>query len=95
MALNPFGNYIGIKNEGRILSLLIFMLFRRLLLNNSLSRALSSARTALKTLIGIDLVVQIAHVDSFSGTLCCARTAGQALVGNNKSHDDTSMLFSH
>jgi hypothetical protein len=71
------------------------MLFRRLLLNNSLSRALSSARTALQALIGIDLVVQIAHVDSFSGTLCCARTAGQALVGNNKSHDDTSMLFSH
>jgi hypothetical protein len=93
MAVNPFNKMFGTKNEGRIPSLLIFMLFRRLLLNNSLSRALSSARTALQALTGIDLIVQIAHVDSFSRTLCCARTAGQALVGNNKSHDDTSNVI--
>ena len=72
-----------------------------LLLNDSFGRALSCAGTALKALVLIDNIVQIAHIDSFGRALSCAGTAGQALVGNNKSHNVTSVcifslrLFSH
>lgn len=58
---------------------------------DSLCGALCCASTALKALVRIDLVVKIAHRDSFSRALCCACAAGQALVGNNKSHDVTSI----
>ena len=53
--------------------------------------ALSCARTALKALAGVDLVVKLAHRDSFGRALSCACAAGQALVGNYKSHDVTSI----
>lgn len=58
---------------------------------DSLCGALCCARTALKALVGIDLIVKIAHRDSFGRALCCACAAGQALVGNNKSHNVTSI----
>ena len=70
-----------------------FFLFSGLLLNDRLGGALGSACAALQALAGVDLVVQIAHVDRFGRTLSCAGTAGQALVGNNKSHDDTSIFI--
>ena len=60
-------------------------------LRNSLSGALSCASTALKALIGVDLVVKLAHIDRFSRALSCARAAGQALIRNNVCHDITSI----
>ena len=69
----------------------VFSVFSGLLSLDSLCRALCCASTALKALVGIDLIVKIAHRDSFSRALCCACAAGQALVGNNKSHDVTSI----
>ena len=84
---------MNIKNEGRFPSSFILCLFRRLPLNNCLGRALSGAGATLQALLGIDLIVQIAHVDCFSRALSCAGTAGQALIGNNKSHDVTSYVI--
>jgi hypothetical protein len=58
---------------------------------NGLGRALSCAGTALQALALVDLIVDIAHLDSLSRALSRAGTAGQALVGNNKSHDIPSI----
>ena len=66
---------------------------KKLLLNDSVGRALSSASTALKALITIDLVVQVAHFNSFGRALRSAGAAGQALIGNNKSHNFTSVCI--
>ena len=49
--------------------------------------------TALNALVSVDLIVQIAHVDRFSGALCSAGTAGQALISDNKSHSVTSVCY--
>jgi hypothetical protein len=62
-----------------------------LLRNNRLGGALSRAGAALQALAGVDLVVELAHIDRLGGTLSCAGAAGQALVSDNKSHDDTSV----
>jgi hypothetical protein len=80
------------KKEKRDDPLVPFFYEFRLLLNDGLGRALGSAGAALQALAGVDLIVQIAHLDRFGRTLCCAGTAGQALVGDNKSHDDTSVF---
>jgi hypothetical protein len=53
---------------------------------NGLSRALGLAGAALQALALVDLIVELAHIDCLSGALSSAGTAGQALVGNNKSH---------
>jgi hypothetical protein len=64
-----------------------------LLLDNRLSGALGSACAALQALAGVDLIVGVAHIDRFGRALRCAGTAGQALVGDNKSHNDTSVCI--
>ncbi len=54
-------------------------------LNDSFGRALSCAGTALKALVLIDNIVQIAHIDSFGRALSCAgNRSDRHLVGNNK-----------
>ena len=40
-----------------------------------------------------DLVVELTHVDGLSGALSSAGTAGQALIGDNESHDVTSYVL--
>ena len=70
-----------------------FYVVVRSLLNNCLGRALGCASAALQALIGVDLIVQFAHVDRFGRALGCASTAGQALIGNNKSHYLTSHVI--
>lgn len=66
---------------------------KKLLLNDSVGRALSSASTALKALVTVDLVVQLTHVNSLSRALSSAGTAGQAFIVNNKSHNYTSVCI--
>ena len=68
-----------------------FFLSCVLLGHDRLSRTLGSAGAALQALAGIDLIVQIAHVNGLSRALSGAGAAGQALVGDNVSHDDTSV----
>ena len=68
-----------------------FFLSCVLLGHDGLSRTLGSAGAALQALARVDLVVEITHVDGLSGALSSAGTAGQALVGDNKSHDTTSI----
>ena len=54
---------------------------------NGLGRALSRAGAALQALALVDLIVKLAHINCLSRALGCAGTTGQALIGNNKSHD--------
>ena len=63
-----------------------------LLVHNGLGRALSSTGAALQALLLVDLIVQFAHVDRFCRTLSSAGAAGQALIGDNKSHDIPSII---
>ena len=58
---------------------------------NGLGRALSRAGAALQALALVDLIVKLAHINCLSRALGCAGTTGQALIGNNKSHDIPSM----
>jgi hypothetical protein len=63
-----------------------------LLQSDRLGRALGSAGAALQALIGIDLVVDLTHVDGFSRALSCARAAGQAIIADNVRHVVTSYV---
>jgi hypothetical protein len=65
--------------------------FVLLCLVNCFSRALGSAGAAIQALVSIDLIVRIAHADRFGRTLCCAGAAGNALVIDNVSHDESSI----
>jgi hypothetical protein len=58
---------------------------------NGLGGALGRAGAAGQALVRIDLEMQIAHGDSFGGALSRAGTTGQAIIGNNKSHGETSV----
>ena len=70
-----------------------FFMSRELLERNSLGRALGSAGAALQALIGVDLVVDLSHVDGFSRALSCASAAGQAIIADNVRHIVTPYVF--
>ena len=70
-----------------------FSFVEKLLLDDRLGGALSRAGAAVQALLGIDLVVQLAHFDRLGGALSRAGAAGQALVSNEESHDITSVCF--
>ena len=71
----------------------MLLLEPKLLSDDSVSGALSSAGTAAHASAGIDLVVGVTHADSVSGALSSAGTAAHASVGNNVCHDVTSICI--
>ena len=71
----------------------MLLLEPKLLSDDSVSGALSSAGTAAHANAGIDLVVGLAHADSVCGALSSAGATGHASVGNNVCHDVTSICI--
>jgi hypothetical protein len=90
--ISDLNNHKNIRQRGDIcISPLLSVARSRSSLVNGLGGALGRAGAAGQALVRIDLEMQIAHGDSFGGALSRAGTTGQAIIGNNKSHGETSV----
>jgi hypothetical protein len=81
----------SIEHKKRTVFTVLFLLEGLLREGNGLGGALSCAGAALNALLSVDHIVDIAHIDRFYRTLSCAGAAGQAIVINKISHNESSI----